>query len=126
MLLHPRRSLFAPDQPERLAYSPMGKYRPWESGKAGNISTVSSVRRSRRPDALQAHVVARIRELAKRKRISLNKLADFAGVSRSHLARLLVQARSPTLLTLWRIAAALDANVRDLLPTRDPEPPPAE
>jgi transcriptional regulator with XRE-family HTH domain len=67
-------------------------------------------------DALHRHVAAQIRALAERRGMSLNKLADFAGISRSHLGRLLRGAHSPTLEMLAKIAAALDAELRDLLP----------
>ncbi len=67
-------------------------------------------------DALHRHVAARIRELAAQRHVSLNKLSDFAGVSRSHLARILNGESSPSLATLARIAFALDGSTRDMLP----------
>ncbi len=70
-------------------------------------------------DALHRHVAARIRELAKRRDMSLNKLADFADISRSHLARILNCESSASLSTLRKIAEALGTNTRDLLPPSD-------
>jgi len=61
-------------------------------------------------------VAAKVREIARRRRMSLNRLADFASMSRSHLGRLLDCEQSPTLATLTRIAAALDVPTRELLP----------
>jgi DNA-binding Xre family transcriptional regulator len=70
-------------------------------------------------DTLHRHVASCIRELARRRAVSLNKLADFADISRSHLARILNGESSPSLSTLRRIAAALDTSTRDLLPPSD-------
>jgi transcriptional regulator with XRE-family HTH domain len=68
------------------------------------------------PSALHRRIAASIREHAQRQKISLNKLADFAGISRRHLSRVLSSEQSPTVATLEKIAAALDVGVRDLLP----------
>ena len=65
-------------------------------------------------------VTSRILELAKKKGYSVNRLADFAGISRGHLSNILRGRMSPTLRTLDRIALALEVQVRDLLD----EPPP--
>ncbi len=70
-------------------------------------------------DVLHRHVAARIRELARRRKVSLNKVADFAGISRSQLARVLGCESSPSLATLHRIAAALETTTRDLLPSNE-------
>ena len=67
-------------------------------------------------DALHRHIAARIREHARRRKISLNKLADFAGISRSQLGRVLRCEQAPTTVTLAKLAAALNVNTRDLLP----------
>jgi transcriptional regulator with XRE-family HTH domain len=68
------------------------------------------------PSALHRRIAASIRAHADRQKISLNKLADFAGISRRQLARVLNCEQSPTVATLEKIAAALDVGVRDLLP----------
>lgn len=65
---------------------------------------------------LRRAVVARVRELAKKRRISLVKLADFAGLSNAHLGRFLAAKQSATLDTLVKLADALDVRVKDLLP----------
>ena len=69
-------------------------------------------------DAETSHryLAVRIREYAKRKKWSQNQVADFAGLSRSQLSRLVAGKQSPTLATLLKIAAALDVGVRELLP----------
>jgi transcriptional regulator with XRE-family HTH domain len=53
----------------------------------------------------------------RRKKWSVNQLADFAGVGRGYLSELLRGMKSPTVRTLAKIAAALGVGVRDLLPT---------
>lgn len=73
-------------------------------------------RRQVPPDGLHRQIAARIREHSRRRKMSLNKLADFAGISRSHLGRVLSCKQSPTAATLAKLAAALDVNTRDLLP----------
>ncbi len=47
--------------------------------------------------------------------MSLNRLADFAGISRRHLARILNGEQSPTVVMLEKIAGALDLDVVDLV-----------
>ncbi len=68
-------------------------------------------------DALHRAVAARIRDLAERRKLSLNKLADFSNISRSHLARILNGESSPSLVVIARIASALEVDARDLLPS---------
>ena len=60
-------------------------------------------------------LISRVQELAKRKGYSVNRLADFAGISRGHLSNVLRGQMSPTLRTLDRIAEALDVQAKDLL-----------
>ena len=61
-----------------------------------------------------------IEHYAARKRYSINRLADFAGISRSYMSTILRQKNSPSLRTLQKIADALDVEVRDLLePTHE-------
>jgi transcriptional regulator with XRE-family HTH domain len=67
-------------------------------------------------DALHRHLSTRVREIAGRKKVSLNRLADLAGISRSHLARILRGESSPSLAVIGRIADALEVGVRELLP----------
>ncbi len=52
----------------------------------------------------------------KRKKLTINKLADFAGIGRGSMSEILSASRSPTVRTLSKIAAALEVDVRDLLP----------
>jgi len=68
------------------------------------------------PSVLHRRIAATIRDRADRQEVSLNKLADFAGISRRHLSRILSGEQSPTLATLEKIAKALDVKLRDLLP----------
>lgn len=61
-----------------------------------------------------AAVARRILDLARGKKYSINRLADFAGVDRGALSRILRQQNSPTLRTLEKLAEALEVKVRDL------------
>lgn len=58
-------------------------------------------------DELHARVVARIRELAKERDLSIEALAGVAGVSESHLWGVLAGRYSPSLIWLSKIAAGL-------------------
>ncbi len=68
-------------------------------------------------NALHRHIASRIRTLAEKRGVSLNKLADFAGVSRRQLGRILKCEVSPSVATLEKIAGALEVELRDLLPS---------
>jgi transcriptional regulator with XRE-family HTH domain len=65
-------------------------------------------------DDVHRRLIANIRARAKGRRLSSNKLADFAGVGRGYLSDLLAGRKSPTVRTLVKIAAALEVDVRDL------------
>lgn len=69
----------------------------------------------RKITATTRRAVARVRQLAKAKGLSVNRLADFAGVSRGYLSRLLRAEQSPTLDTLEKLAEALGVEARDLV-----------
>ncbi len=66
-------------------------------------------------DSLHRGLADSIRRLARQRKVSLNKLADFAGISRSHLSRILKCESSPSLAIVARLAAALDVEVAELL-----------
>jgi transcriptional regulator with XRE-family HTH domain len=51
----------------------------------------------------------------KAKKLSQNYLADFAGLSRAQMSRILNGQQSPTLRTLQKIAEALELDLRLLL-----------
>lgn len=55
-----------------------------------------------------------IRELARKRGYSINRLADFSGVDRGHMSRLLRGEKSPTLSTLQKIAGAVDLTLFEL------------
>lgn len=66
-----------------------------------------------------AVLAANIRRLAKRRRLSLNALADVAGVSRSQLFAVLNGTASPTTDWMHRVSLALEVEVWQLIkPTR--------
>jgi len=76
------------------------------------------VRRKPSPAALRFRraIAARIRELATKGRLPLVKLADFAGISRGHMGRIVAAEASVTTDTLVYLAEALKVGVKDLLP----------
>lgn len=60
-------------------------------------------------------LVRQIRKHAKLKKWSMNRLADFAGISRGNLSQILGGTVNPTLNTLEAIAEALEVELADLL-----------
>ncbi len=67
------------------------------------------------PDEIRVLVAERIRMLASERGVTMIKLADFAGISRRSLHRVLAGEESLTIDRLAKIAAALDVHPRDLL-----------
>jgi len=63
-------------------------------------------------------LAANVRRLAKRKRMSIEQLADFAGLSRAALWKVLARKHNPTLRTLAKLSEALGCDVRDLFELR--------
>ena len=63
---------------------------------------------------LQAVVTSRIRQLAEAKGYSINRLADFAGISAGYLSTVVRGKKSPSLRTITKIADALDVNPLEL------------
>jgi transcriptional regulator with XRE-family HTH domain len=72
-------------------------------------------------DVLHRRLARRIREIADEREIPLSHLADRAGVTRSHLAKVLAGGSSPTVAWLDKIARVLGVDVDDLL-TKTPAP----
>jgi len=68
-------------------------------------------------DALHREIAKRITATMKRKKLSVNHLADYAGIGRGYLSELLRGKKAPTVKTLAKIAAALDVDLRDLIPS---------
>jgi transcriptional regulator with XRE-family HTH domain len=68
-------------------------------------------------DALHREIARRIEQAARRKKWSLNQLADFAGLGRGYVSEMIRGKKSPTVRTLKKIADALDVSVRDLIPS---------
>lgn len=69
-------------------------------------------------EELRAIIGANIRRLASRRRMSLNQVADFSGMSRSHLYRVLRGTVSITCDGLVRIANTLECYPRELVDER--------
>ena len=66
-------------------------------------------------DALHTAMAAKIRALAKQRRISITHLPDRAGVGAGHFWEVLKGTSSPTVLWLESIAAVLEVEVADLV-----------
>ena len=77
-----------------------------------------NVRRQPSPAALRFRraVAGRVRELATKRKLPLVKMADFAGISRGHMGRILAAEAAVTLDTLVYLSEALKVSVKDLLP----------
>ncbi|HEY5956388.1 MAG TPA: helix-turn-helix transcriptional regulator [Polyangiaceae bacterium] len=69
---------------------------------------------------LRATVAENIRTLAEAKGVTLNSLADFAGVSRAQLYAVLAEKTAPTTDWLSKIAAVLEVEPSRLLAAPSP------
>lgn len=67
-------------------------------------------------DALHRQFTRRLKELMRRRGLSVNRLADFSGIGRGRLSEIAAGKNSPTLRTMGRLADALDVPTRELLP----------
>jgi transcriptional regulator with XRE-family HTH domain len=56
-----------------------------------------------------------IRDLRKEHRFSQEVLSGFAGIARSHLAMIETGDKIPNLVTIWRIAMALEIHPHELV-----------
>ena len=70
------------------------------------------------PGELRDAVARNIRASARRKRLTLNALADFSGVSRSGLYAVLATTTSPTIDWIAKVASALGVEPAQLLTPR--------
>jgi transcriptional regulator with XRE-family HTH domain len=70
------------------------------------------------PKALRAVIAENIRGAARRKRVTINALADFAAVSRAQMFNVLGGTSSPTIDWLAKVAAALEVEPWQLLSPR--------
>jgi len=67
-----------------------------------------------RVDRVHRQLTKRIDTLREAKGLSVNYLADFAGVSRGHMSKILSGKQSPTVRTLAKISQALDVDIAAL------------
>lgn len=83
----------------------------------GEQRRVETAIRSAPVDATELKEIFAERTLlfAKKKRWSINQLADFSGVSRGFLSDVLRRKKAPTLRTIAVIATALDVEPWELL-----------
>lgn len=75
------------------------------------------------PDELRARIAARIRSVAKQRKITLSKLATDSGVSPAHLWAVLGGENAPTSDVLCKLARVLQVDPDELV--RRPRKPPA-
>lgn len=68
---------------------------------------------------LEERFAARLREVCEQRGLPVTHLADLAGVSRSHVWRLLSGEQSATLALVQRLAAALGVDPLELLRAPD-------
>ena len=66
-------------------------------------------------DETHTAFVEKVKSLAAKRGLSVNYLADFAGISRGHMSRILRGRHSPNLRTMCAIAQALDVQVAQLV-----------
>ena len=65
----------------------------------------------------------RIREMRKKRRLTQVMLAETSGIPQSHMSSIERGAMLPNLVTLFRLAAALDCRVSALVSVFDKEDP---
>ena len=63
-------------------------------------------------------VIKKIRDIRVEKKISQMELANIANFSQNFLANVECGKKKPSLLTILRIAEALNVNARDFFPTK--------
>lgn len=73
--------------------------------------------------AVTEAVAARIDVLRTQRRMSVNELADFSGVDRGFLSRLLRGTANPTIRTLALLANCLDVSFATLVKIDEPKRP---
>lgn len=66
-------------------------------------------------EEIRARVATRIREVAARRKVSLNRLIELSGVSRTQLFAVLRGERAVTVDTLTKLAVALNVDPVELL-----------
>ena len=66
-------------------------------------------------ESVCARVAKILAEERERKKISLNTLAQRAGISRQTIRFIELEERNPTLITLLRIASVLDLKIEDII-----------
>ena len=70
--------------------------------------------------SLQDNLVKQVRKRAKRKRWTMNRTADAAGISHSGLSNIMRGAKSPTLETVEKLGVAFEVPAIELLRDDDP------
>lgn len=66
------------------------------------------------PDEAHVRLATRIREIARRKGLAIEAVADKAGVSRSHVWNVLSGRFNPTVEFVAKLAAALEVDIVEL------------
>ena len=72
-------------------------------------------------EKINENISRNLRTLRKDKGLTLDKLADLTGVSKSMLGEIERDGTNPTILTLWKIADGLKIPLTSLISTREPD-----
>ena len=73
------------------------------------------MRRSRDTTAAGALLGARLREVRLKRGLSQQALAELVGIPQTHVSAMELGAKFPNLMTILRLAVALDCKVMDLV-----------
>jgi len=60
-----------------------------------------------------------LREIRKNKKMSVRKLSEISGVSKTHIDNIEIQKRIPTICVLHKLAKALGVRMEDLFSCED-------
>ena len=60
------------------------------------------------------HIVILLKEVRQKKNVTLNKLSEKSGVSKTHINDIENSIKSPSLLVMVRLAKALDVEITEL------------
>lgn len=77
------------------------------------------MRHSRDTSAAGELLGARLRELRLKRRLSQQALAELVGIPQTHVSAMELGIKFPNLLTVLRLAVALDCKVMDLVDVFD-------
>ncbi len=89
-----------------------------EKRTGGRVAGSGRARKPADPNGLNAVIGRTLRHLRARRGHSLDQLAKLSGVSRAMLSQIETGKSAPTINVLWKVSAALDVSITQLLPAR--------